>query len=148
MVDGSFSKGKISAGFLAWNRDTNDWFYEAKSAVGENAVAAEVFAWFIALQWATNNNWDDLVIFSDSAVVLDAFKKERHPNWQCISWFSSALKMKRSLSDVTMQHTNRTYLAFVDNLAKSARLSESDVPCCKGEGFPPVDPIFSVVNEV
>ncbi|KAF4371843.1 hypothetical protein F8388_009238 [Cannabis sativa] len=41
MVDGSFSKGKISAGFLAWNRDTNDWFYEAKSAVGENAVAAE-----------------------------------------------------------------------------------------------------------
>uniref|UniRef100_A0A803Q980 Reverse transcriptase domain-containing protein n=1 Tax=Cannabis sativa TaxID=3483 RepID=A0A803Q980_CANSA len=148
MVDGSFSKGKIGAGFLAWNRDTNDWFYEAKSAVGENAVVAEVFAWFIALQWATNNNWDDLVIIPDSSVVVDAFMKEKHPNWHCISWFSSALKMKRSLSDVTMQHTNRTYLAFVDNLAKSARLSESDFPCCKGEGFPPVDPVFSVFNEV
>ncbi|KAF4346880.1 hypothetical protein G4B88_017013 [Cannabis sativa] len=86
MVDGSFSKGKIGAGFLAWNRDTNDWFYEAKSAVGENAVVAEVFAWFIALQWATNNNWDDLVIIPDSSVVVDAFMKEKHPNWHCISW--------------------------------------------------------------
>ncbi|XP_030478283.1 uncharacterized protein LOC115695353 [Cannabis sativa] len=145
-VDGSFKDNRIGAGFLAWNRETSDWFYGAKASAGTNEVVAEVYAWFCALQWAKQNGWDNFALVSDSTVVIKAFSSGISPNWKCVSWFAAALKLLNSFSDVSTFHFNRTYLAFVDSLAKSARCSECDTPCCKGEGFPPVDPIFSVSN--
>uniref|UniRef100_A0A803NJA2 RNase H type-1 domain-containing protein n=1 Tax=Cannabis sativa TaxID=3483 RepID=A0A803NJA2_CANSA len=129
---------------LAWDRVTMEWFFEAKASDGMSEVAAEVFAWLSAFQWAKKNNWDDFALISDSSIVLKAFSNDRSPSWKCISWFAAATKLKHSFSNVSLFHFNRTYLAFVDSLAKSARYSESETLCCKGEGFPPVDPIFSV----
>ncbi|KAM6552325.1 hypothetical protein CsatB_002133 [Cannabis sativa] len=145
-VDGSFKEGKIGAGILAWDRATMDWFFEAKASDGMSEIAAEVFAWFSAFQWAKKNNWDDFALISDSSIVLKAFSNDISPSWKCLSWFAAAIKLKHSFTNVSFFHFNRTYLAFVDSLAKSARCSESDTLCCKGEGFPPVDPIFSVAN--
>uniref|UniRef100_A0A803QEP6 Reverse transcriptase n=1 Tax=Cannabis sativa TaxID=3483 RepID=A0A803QEP6_CANSA len=145
-VDGSFKDNRIGAGFLAWNRETSDWFYGAKASDGTNEVVAEVYAWFCALQWAKQNGWDNFALVSDSTVVIKAFSSGISPNWKCVSWFAAALKLLNCFSNVSTFHFDRTYLAFVDSLAKSARCSECDTPCYKGEGFPPVDPIFSVSN--
>uniref|UniRef100_A0A803PV35 RNase H type-1 domain-containing protein n=1 Tax=Cannabis sativa TaxID=3483 RepID=A0A803PV35_CANSA len=89
-------------------------------------VAAEVYAWLIVFQWAKRNNWHDFALVTDSSVVLQAFSTERYPNWKCIPWFSTAIKLKHNFSNVSMQSINRTHLAFVDSLANSARCSESD----------------------
>uniref|UniRef100_A0A803NSP1 RNase H type-1 domain-containing protein n=1 Tax=Cannabis sativa TaxID=3483 RepID=A0A803NSP1_CANSA len=51
-VDGSFKEGKIGAGMLAWDRVTMDWFFEAKATDGMSEIAAEVYAWLSAFQWA------------------------------------------------------------------------------------------------
>ncbi|KAF4368741.1 hypothetical protein G4B88_003614 [Cannabis sativa] len=69
-VDGSFKEGKIGAGILAWDRATMDWFFEAKVSDGMSEVAAEVFAWFSAFQWAKKNNWDDFALISDSSILI------------------------------------------------------------------------------
>ncbi|KAF4381794.1 hypothetical protein F8388_008970 [Cannabis sativa] len=67
----------------------------AGSGEGKSALDAELKAIGLALDWAVEMNWRNLIVFSDCKMTVDALQQRKVPDWRvAISFYNVMEKLK------------------------------------------------------
>ncbi|KAF4402352.1 hypothetical protein G4B88_003273 [Cannabis sativa] len=63
----------------------------AGNGEGKSALDAELKAIGLALDWAVEMNWRNLIVFSDCKMAVDALQQRKVPDWRVAISFYNAL---------------------------------------------------------
>ncbi|KAM6567279.1 hypothetical protein CsatA_021299 [Cannabis sativa] len=142
IVDGSFDKGCYGCAMVFQTRGSADWVWGSNAGTCFNALAAELEAIRYAMLWAVNQHVKEVSIVSDSKILVQALNQKKCPDWHLFATFTSVLSLLSSFTVCNFMFVKRCFISNVDKLANESRHSRSSSSNCKGEGFPPVNPII------
>ncbi|KAM6588709.1 uncharacterized protein LOC115718119 [Cannabis sativa] len=141
-TDASWVEGE--AGIAAVSVDTANgcWFVRHQKQQVNSALEGEFRAIFLALSWAIDQGWSEVLILSDCKVAVHALSSSGLcPDWQLSNVFYSIINMSKLLTVCNFCYICRSFNSVADGLAKKARVASDLVVLYQGEGNPPVIPI-------
>ncbi|XP_060962040.1 uncharacterized protein LOC133032190 [Cannabis sativa] len=142
VLDGSFKDGKCGLAAVGFDRNSSTWISICKSSEGYSALYSELQAIYMALQWAIEQRWTSIFLFSDCLVVVNALNRQSVPDWKTAGVFFKILKLVKSFEYCNFAFANRDFISGVNDLASQTRLGNIMDYVCVGEGLPPVNPIL------
>ncbi|KAF4372257.1 hypothetical protein G4B88_007001 [Cannabis sativa] len=140
--DGSFKDGRFGLAAIGFERNSSTWISICKSTEGISALDAELQAISMALQWAVEQRWTSIFLFSDCLVAVNALNRQSLPDWKIAGGFFKILNLIKSFEYCNFAYANRDFISGVDDLASQTRLGNVMDYVCVGEGLPPVNPVL------
>ncbi|KAF4368738.1 hypothetical protein G4B88_000995 [Cannabis sativa] len=140
--DGSFKDGRCGLAVVAFERNSSTWISFCKSTEGTSALDAELQAISMALQWAIEQRWTSIFLFSDCLVAVNALNKRSVPDWKIAGGFFKILNLIKFFEYCNFAYANRDLISGVNDLASQTRLGNIMDYVCVGEGLPPVNPVL------
>ncbi|KAF4374267.1 hypothetical protein G4B88_022041 [Cannabis sativa] len=98
LVDGSFQDGKFGCAMLGLSKDSMDWWKCTSSGSFNLALEAEMQALLLGLQWAAENQWNNVSFVTNSKSLVDGIRTRHSPDWKLAASFSLFLHLLSSFS--------------------------------------------------
>uniref|UniRef100_A0A803NWR9 Reverse transcriptase n=1 Tax=Cannabis sativa TaxID=3483 RepID=A0A803NWR9_CANSA len=144
LTDASWENNTAGLAVVLVDRGRETWEVRLSKKEADSSMEAETQAIFNALTWAKEIGLDNVTIFSDAQVVVNAFNiLSCPPDWRFKSLSLQVLDLVKSFVSCKFVFISRTFNVFADCLAKSARSSSQNAKFFQGEGSPHVGPFFS-----
>ena len=88
-TDGSATKSRSGWGFVAVKN--NEIIYQKSGVeyIGDTNQMMELIAALEACKWATNQHYDDIIIYSDSAYLVNCYNDKWFVKWENNNWKNS-----------------------------------------------------------
>ena len=88
-TDGSATKSRSGWGFVAVKN--NEIIYQKSGVehIGDTNQMMELIAALEACKWATNQHYDDITIYSDSAYLVNCYNDKWFVKWENNNWKNS-----------------------------------------------------------
>ena len=88
-TDGSATKSRSGWGFVAVR--TNEIIYQKSGVehIGDTNQMMELIAALEACKWATNQHYDNITIYSDSAYLVNCYNDKWFVKWENNNWKNS-----------------------------------------------------------
>ena len=88
-TDGSATKSRSGWGFVAVRN--NEIIYQKSGVehIGDTNQMMELIAALEACKWATNQHYDDITIYSDSAYLINCYNDKWFVKWENNNWKNS-----------------------------------------------------------
>ena len=88
-TDGSATKSRSGWGFVAVRN--NEIIYQKSGVehIGDTNQMMELIAALEACKWATNQHYDDITIYSDSAYLVNCYNDKWFVKWENNNWKNS-----------------------------------------------------------
>ena len=88
-TDGSATKSRSGWGFVAVRN--NEIIYQKSGVehIGDTNQMMELIAALEACKWATNQHYDDIIIYSDSAYLVNCYNDKWFVKWENNNWKNS-----------------------------------------------------------
>ena len=106
-TDGSATKSRSGWGFVAVKN--NEIIYQKSGVehIGDTNQMMELIAALEACKWATNQHYDDITIYSDSAYLVNCYNDKWFVKWENNNW-----KNSKNESVATIDFWNQLIMSF------------------------------------
>ena len=88
-TDGSATKSRSGWGFVAVKNDEIIYQKSDVEHIGDTNQMMELIAVIEACKWATNQHYDDIIIYSDSAYLVNCYNDKWFVKWENNNWKNS-----------------------------------------------------------
>uniref|UniRef100_A0A803Q2M5 Reverse transcriptase n=1 Tax=Cannabis sativa TaxID=3483 RepID=A0A803Q2M5_CANSA len=134
--------GETGIAAIAVDMDAGNWFVKTQRLQAQSALEGEFRAIFLAMSWAIDQGWREVIILSDSKVAINALSSSGTcPDWKLSNVYFSIINVSKYFLVCNFYFISRSLNLLADGLAKKARISSEMAVLYQGEGNPPVIPI-------
>uniref|UniRef100_A0A803QFH8 RNase H type-1 domain-containing protein n=1 Tax=Cannabis sativa TaxID=3483 RepID=A0A803QFH8_CANSA len=143
MTDASWCGGIAGLGAVLIDTESGHWFHNSCQSKAGSAMEAETSVLLLALQHARQCGWEEIHVLSDAKMVVEAFAAGKCPlDWSFFNVSLVILDLIKLFRVCCFFYISPSSNGFVDELAKSARLSSHNAGFVQGEGVPSVIPDY------
>ncbi|KAM6546692.1 hypothetical protein CsatB_027428 [Cannabis sativa] len=135
-TDASWVRRSTGVAAIAVDYTTGAWFVKALKCETASALEAEFKAIHLALTWAMELGWHEVLVLSDAKVAVQSLiTRSRSPDWKASNIFFSIVNVLKTLSVVRFSFINRSLNALADGIAKNARVASDLAILYQGEAL-------------
>lgn len=88
-TDGSAAKSRSGWGFVAVKDDEIIYQKNGVEHIGDTNQMMELIAAIEACKWAESRNYEDVIIYSDSAYLINCYNDKWFIKWETNNWINS-----------------------------------------------------------